>query len=153
MAATAVIGARRATFSTSGLLPVLVLALLLHAPVASARHWFWNDGLFPVAPTQETTRAAVAITAAQPEGASAEAAATPAPAAPASAAPAVSCSDAPVDPFIVAGAAPDPCAALAAEVKRSGVEELGLGFAAPSLFRACYSTFLFRYCTAASHAL
>ncbi|CAI7893246.1 unnamed protein product [Closterium sp. NIES-53] len=144
MAATAVIGARRATFSTSGLLPVLVLALLLHAPVASARHWFWNDGLFPVAPTQETTRAAVAITAAQPEGASAEAAATPAPAAPASAAPAVSCSDAPVDPFIVAGAAPDPCAALAAEVKRSGVEELGLGFAAPSLFRACYSTFLFR---------
>ncbi|CAI5475940.1 unnamed protein product [Closterium sp. Yama58-4] len=40
--------------------------------------------------------------------------------------------------------APDPCAVLAAEVKRTGVEKLGLGFAAPSLFRACYSTFLFR---------
>ncbi|CAI5523903.1 unnamed protein product [Closterium sp. Naga37s-1] len=114
MAATAVIGARHATFSTSGLLPVLVLALLLHAPGASARHWFWNDGLFRVAPTQETMPT-VAITAAQPEGASAEAAATPALAAPAPA-PTVSCSDAPVDPFIVSGAAPDPCAALAAEL-------------------------------------
>ncbi|CAI5494356.1 unnamed protein product [Closterium sp. Naga37s-1] len=147
MAATSVVGARRATFSTSGLLPVLVLALLLHAPVASARHWFWNDDIFPVAPTQETTPA-VAITAAQSEGASAEAAATPAPAAPAPP-PAVSCSDAPVDPFIVSGAAPDPCAALAAELVSTGVEKLGnktggLGFAAPSLFKACYSTFLFR---------
>ncbi|CAI5486145.1 unnamed protein product [Closterium sp. Naga37s-1] len=79
---------------------------------------------------------------------------TPAPAAaPAAApspapAPAETCDDAPVDPSIVSGSAPDPCAALAAELTRSeeklGNKTGGKWFAAPSLFQACYSSFLFR---------
>ncbi|CAI5486158.1 unnamed protein product [Closterium sp. Naga37s-1] len=151
MAATAAVGARRATFSSAGrLLPMLVLALLLQAPSASARHWFWNDALFPVAATGETKPAA-SFTA-ETEGAAVGTAATPAPvAAPAPApAPAVSCYDAPVGRYIASGAAPDPCAALAAELKRTAGElggttvTGGLGFAAPSLFSACHSTFLFR---------
>ncbi|CAI7896051.1 unnamed protein product [Closterium sp. NIES-54] len=119
------------------------------APSASARRWFWNDALFPVAPAGETNPTA-AFTAAESGGSataaeSAPAVATPAAAAAPAGAPAVaSCYDAPLDPFIASGAAPDPCAALAAELKRTGVEKLGAGFAAPSLFRACHSTFLFR---------
>ncbi|CAI7780723.1 unnamed protein product [Closterium sp. NIES-53] len=141
---------RGGAFSTAaGLLPVLLLALLLQAPSASARRWFWNDALFPVAPAGETNPTA-AFTAAESGGSataaeSAPAVATPAAAAAPAGAPAVaSCYDAPLDPFIASGAAPDPCAALAAELKRTGVEKLGAGFAAPSLFRACHSTFLFR---------
>ncbi|GJP32619.1 hypothetical protein CLOM_g17231 [Closterium sp. NIES-68] len=74
------------------------------------------------------------------------AAAPPPPAAPS----ANECYDAaPVDPLIARGAAPDPCAALAAELNRTGVGKMGnktggMGFAAPSLFRACYAAFLFR---------
>ncbi|CAI5523779.1 unnamed protein product [Closterium sp. Naga37s-1] len=92
------------------------------------------------------------VSAAAPTPAAATPAPTPAPAAaPAAApapAPAETCDDAPVDPSIVSGSAPDPCAALAAELTRS-VEKLGnktggKWFAAPSLFEACYSTFLFR---------
>ncbi|CAI5466438.1 unnamed protein product [Closterium sp. Yama58-4] len=140
----AAIGARRATFSSAGrLLPLLVLALLLQAPSASARHWFWYDALFPVTRTGETNPAA-AFTA-ETEGAAARAAAAaPAPAP----APAVSCHDAPVGRLIASGAAPDPCAALAAELKRTagklGGKTGGQGFAAPSFFCACLSTFVFR---------
>ncbi|CAI5975564.1 unnamed protein product [Closterium sp. NIES-65] len=152
----AVIGERRAKFSAAGLLPLLVLALLLQAPSASARRWFWNDALFPVGSTGETNPAA-ALAAAESSGSataaeSAPVVPTPAPVAPApapTAAPAVSCYDAvPVDPFVLSGAAPDPCAKLAAELKRSAGKLAGktggVGFAAPSLFRACHSTFLFR---------
>ncbi|CAI5952405.1 unnamed protein product [Closterium sp. NIES-64] len=94
------------------------------------------------------------LPAAESDGAAAGAAASPAPAAPAPAAPAPApapaetCDDAPLDPFVASGAAPDPCAALAAELKCSagelGNKTGGAGFAAPSLFRACHSTFLFR---------
>ncbi|CAI5493260.1 unnamed protein product [Closterium sp. Naga37s-1] len=139
--------------STAGLLPVLLLALLLPAPPASARRWFWNDALFPVAPAGETKPSA-ALYAAESDGAAAGAAAAPAPAAPAPAAPAPApapaetCDDAPLDPFVASRAAPDPCAKLAAELTRSagelGNKTGGTGFAAPSLFRACHSTFLFR---------
>ncbi|CAI5523762.1 unnamed protein product [Closterium sp. Naga37s-1] len=147
----AVTQGRGGAFSTAaGLLPVLVLALLLQAPSASARHWFWNDGLFPVAAKPATLTAAESdgpaeVAAGQPVSA----VPAPAPAAPAPApAPAVSCHDAPLNGFIAAGAAPDPCAALAAELNRTagklGDKTGGQGFAAPSLFRACHSTFLFR---------
>ncbi|CAI6012377.1 unnamed protein product [Closterium sp. NIES-65] len=146
----AAIGARRATFSFAGqLLPLLVLALLLQAPSASARHWFWYDALFPVGPSGETNPAA-AFTA-ETEGAAAGAAAAPlAPvAAPAPApAPAVSCYDVPAGRLIASGAAPDQCAALAAELTRTAGKFAGKtggqGFAVPSLFRACHSTFQFR---------
>ncbi|CAI5975568.1 unnamed protein product [Closterium sp. NIES-65] len=140
-------------FSAAGLLPLLVLALLLQEPSASARHWLWNDALFPGSATGETKPSA-ALQAAESDGAAAGAAASPAPAAPAPAAPAPApapaetCDDAPLDPFVASGAAPDPCAALAAELKCSagelGNKTGGAGFAAPSLFRACHSTFLFR---------
>ncbi|CAI5523777.1 unnamed protein product [Closterium sp. Naga37s-1] len=161
----AVIGERRAKFSAAGLLPLLVLALLLQAPSASARHWFWNDALFPVASTAETEPGAAFTAAgatAPPQAVPTLAPASPttAPPAPTAASPAPapapapavkSCYDAvPVDRFVASGAAPDPCAALSAELKRTAVKLGGMaktggkGFASPSLFSACHSTFLFR---------
>ncbi|CAI5934415.1 unnamed protein product [Closterium sp. NIES-65] len=138
----------------AGLLPVLVLAaLLLQAPsTASARLWIWNGGLVPFIPEQRAAEAVLtAAESARATGPAAgtvaagtetdpplspppvsAAAPTPAPtpapaAAPAAApapAPAETCDDAPVDPSIVSGSAPDPCAALAAELTRS-VEKQG----------------------------
>ncbi|CAI5932350.1 unnamed protein product [Closterium sp. NIES-65] len=131
------------TFSAAGrLLLVLILALMLQTPSVSARHWFWNDGLFPVATTGEGNAAGAA-----PLTATGVPFPTPAPTAPTPAAP--TCNDAPVDPSIVSAASPgNPCSALAAELIRAaeklGNKTGGKGFAAPSLFRACHSTFLFR---------
>ncbi|GJP32600.1 hypothetical protein CLOM_g17216 [Closterium sp. NIES-68] len=203
----------RGTVFSARLLPLLVLALALQAaPTASARHWFWNHGLFPVvadpapvaaippgsaavagsagtvaaaagdgssetipvtilsnetmppstrtvppSPPHQLTAAPLAPVPTTPREPAAPApapapleAAPPAASPPAAVPSADLCYDvAPVDPRIVSGAKPDPCAALAAELKRTGLKKMGgktdgMGFAAPSLFRACYATFLFR---------
>ncbi|CAI5998155.1 unnamed protein product [Closterium sp. NIES-64] len=149
-------GAAARSPRAAGLLPVLVLALLLQAPSASARHWFWNDGLFPVAAKPATLTAAESdgpaeVAAGQPVSA----VPAPAPAAPAPApAPAVSCHDAPLNGFIAAGAAPDPCAALAAELNRTagklgtrleGKDSLLLLSSARATPRSCSGTVSYRH--------